>query len=382
MTSIQATLARARQTGDAAARYSQAQFNQFISAHERFVRREPKGMRAILRFVDASGIDFSRRLMTEADLTGGRLRGARMILANFERANLFCADLTDVDARRADFLRADLRGVALRSARLAGARMDEADLRAAVLARADGKAGFRLVGRAGTAGEDGGVSYAVDFSNCSMKGASLAKSKLRGANFTGANLSGANLGGADLAGAVFGGAIMTGAELSGARIDPGALSDCVRDPAPAAVAAAEALSALISAAERWVVTGGREGRAGVLDDQDLRPLGGVLARRRLTALAANRVCAIGVSFAGSQLQGASFTGADLRDADFTGADLRGASFRGANLWHARFDEADLSPLTLGSGKVRAVDITDAACADDAFDRARGGRAALTSPLLL
>lgn len=363
---LRTTLDQARLTRDVPPRYAQAQFDQFVDAHERYVRRQPRGHRLIMRFVQAGGVDLSGRLLTEADFTGAHLCKARLVETGLERANLYCADLRGADARQANLFRADLRGASLREADLFGANLDEADLRAAVLARADGKAGFRLVGRAGQAGPDGETTYSVDFAYSSMKRARLGRSRLKGANFTGAVLTGAQMNGADLTGAIFERAVVTGVDWKGARLDPGALAGAIGDPTAQARERAPQLLARLEGADLWFSSAGKAGAAAVLNGEDLRPLGGAFQHRRLTALSAENALAVGVSFAGAQLQGARFGGADLRDADFSGADLRGASFKGANLWHARFDAADVSPLPLAGGQGRVVDLTGASYPDDAF----------------
>jgi uncharacterized protein YjbI with pentapeptide repeats len=117
--------------------------------------------------------------------------------------------------------------------------------------------------------------------------------------------------------------------------------------------------ARLAASDRWVDSGGVDGGPAQLDGEDLRPLGAVFVGRRLTAVSARRVCAVGMSFAGAQLQGGRFDDADLRDVDFTGADLRGASFRGARLRYAQFKDADMRPLPLASGAAREVDLVGA-----------------------
>jgi uncharacterized protein YjbI with pentapeptide repeats len=349
-------------------RYTQAQINQFLAAHERFYRGEPRGHRAVMRFLQAPQIDFSGRTLIEIDLSGANLQGASFATSNLERASLYCADLSHVDARGANLFRADLRGCSLREADLTGATLDEADMREAVLARTDVERGFLLVGRSSAPLLDGADdhAFAVDFTNCSMKEAKLQKAKLKGAKFTGAMLNGAQLNGAILDGATFDGAVLIGADLAHARIDPGALKNCVTDPSPAAIQRAAELSDRLAAATLWIDTNGAEGRPAVLDGEDLRPMGDAFENAQLAAFSAKGACCIGVSFRGAQLQGAKFDTADLRDADFTGADLRGASFRGANLWHAKFDDADLRPLRLASG-VRPVDLVGASCGRDAFD---------------
>jgi len=349
-------------------RYTQAQINQFVAAHERFHRGEPRGHRAVMRFLQAPKIDFSDRILTEIDLSGANLRGASFAMSNLERASLYCADLSEVDARGANLFRADLRGCSLREANLTGAILDEADMREAVLARADVERGFQLVGRSSVPilNGDEDRAFAVDFTNCSMKDSKLQRAKLKGAKFTGAMLHGAKLNGAILDGATFDGAILIGADLAHARIDPGALRNCVMDPSPAAIQRAAELADRLSAATQWINSNGAEGHPAVLDGEDLRPMGDAFENAQLTAFSAKGACGVGVSFRGAQLQGAKFEAADLRDADFTGADLRGASFRSANLWHAKFNDADLRSLRLVNG-VRPVDLAGASCASDAFD---------------
>jgi uncharacterized protein YjbI with pentapeptide repeats len=358
---------RAAENAKGRARYSQLQIDQFLDAHERFIRREPRGMRAVLRYLQAQGMSFVGRNLSECDLTGANLQGAQMAGADFGLATLFCADLSDTDARESNFFRADIRGVSLRNADLTGSNLDEADMRQAVLARADAEKGFKVVGRSGSVTpENGEITFSVDFTNCSMRSARLANAKLKGANFTGALLQGADLSGANLVGANFEGAVLIGALLERALIEPGALKRSIVEPTAAAIERCAELVERLQASGRWLASNGAEGGPAVLDDEDLRPLGNAFERQRLTAMSARRVCGIGVSFVGAHLQAANFDGADLREADFTGADLRGASLRGANLRHARFAEADIRALPLAQGRKRETDFTGADHAGDCF----------------
>jgi uncharacterized protein YjbI with pentapeptide repeats len=341
-------------TASEPARYSQQQLEQFIAAHERFVRRQPHGRRMSMMYLQAQERDFSGRLLTEADLTGANLTGAKMVRTCFVRANLFCADLTGVDSRDADFQRADIRGVSLRNADLAGSNLDDADMREAALARANVPNGYALVGRSAQVKSNGQeVVFSVDFSNCSLKRAKLANAKLKGADFSGALLQGADMTGAYLAGARFEGAVLTGAKFVTGQIDASALATCVVDPTPEAIARKGELLKQLESARCWIESGGKDGRPAILDGEDLRPLAAVMRGRALTAMSAKRARAIGVDFSGTQLQGANFEGADLRDADFTGADLRGATFRGANLRHARFETAPTCAPCLWPAAARA-----------------------------
>lgn len=350
-------------------RYTQEQIDQFVAAHERLYRGEPRGYRAVMRFLQAPGIDFKGRTLVEADFTGANLNGACFAGTNLERAALYCTDLQNVDARSANLYRADLRGASLRHANLTGANLDDADMREAVLAKVDMEAGFQLVGRSSSVKADGeGRAFAVDFTNCSMKKVRLQKAKLKGANFSGAVLNGADLSGAILDGATFEGAALIGVDLTTVRIDPRALKNCVMDPSPEALERAPDLRKRLTAARRWIATQGAEGAPATLDGEDLRPLEGVFDDATLAGMSAKGACGIGVSFRNAQLQGAKFDGADLRGAHFDGADLRGASFRGANLWHANFAGADLRPLPLVHGE-RPVDMGEAKYGVDALSAA-------------
>jgi uncharacterized protein YjbI with pentapeptide repeats len=345
-------------------RLNQDLLNRALDAHERFSRRDSGGRRLVTPFLQAPGLDFSKRLLADAELRGANLQRARLALADLQRASLYCADLRGADLRNANLSRADIRGASLRQANLSGAVLNDADMREGRLVQADSREGFRMVEK--PSGPSAEAGFSVDFTNCSMKRVKLANAKLKGANFSGALLHNADFAGASLSGCNFEGAVLIGVDLKLARFDPGALAKSVLDPGKDAMDRVPELLARLSSAGRWVQTDGERDHAANLDGEDLRTLGDALANRPLTALSARRACAIGVSFAGSQLQGANFDGSDLRETDFTGADLRGASFKGAKLWHAKFDKADVRPLSLGNGSTRAVDLTDAVFTRNCF----------------
>jgi uncharacterized protein YjbI with pentapeptide repeats len=143
---------------DGRVRYTQDQIDQFVAAHERFQRRQPKGRRAVLPFLLAQGVDFSRRMLVEADFTGADLRQACLFMADLERAALFCADLRGADVRGANLYRADMRGCSLRDANLNGAKLDDADMRDAVLARME-HGRFTVISRSDAVPEGGGMRF-------------------------------------------------------------------------------------------------------------------------------------------------------------------------------------------------------------------------------
>ena len=320
-------------------------FEAAVASHERFLRGQG-GVRAMLRFVDSHGLKLPRRLLNDVDFTGSDLAEGVFAGCHFERASLYCADLSACDLRASNLKRADLRGSCLIGASLNGSVLDEADMRAAYVAVPDGKGGLQMRWRPGPVDrrDDG-----ADFTNCAMRGVRLRNANLKGANFSGAILDGADFSGAKLADAIFHNAVMTGVSLGDLALSPAQLDGAVLDPGPQALARMPAIAALLRDAAEWVESGGKRGKPGVLDGEDLRPLGGALKSRVLTGLSARGVIAIRMDFSGSELQGANFEGADLR----------GASFRNARLSHASLVRADFTPLTLSDGKLHSADFTGA-----------------------
>jgi uncharacterized protein YjbI with pentapeptide repeats len=344
-----------------------AKFESFVRAHEALVTGRPGGARMIARFIAAHGIRCDKREVQDADFTGADLSGSTFIGSDLQRAALYCANLTKCDFRGARLDRADLRGAMLRGAKLGGSSLAEADLRAAVLCAADEING--LIWLAGS-DRDGAASleradlsnaqaYAVDFTNCSLKGARLRNANLKNANFSNANLADVDLTGARLAGATWRGAILTGVDIDALCLPPAVLAQCVVDPTPASVARRDDIAAELALGEAWVASGSRTGRPAALDGYDLRPAGDLLRKRQLVGLSAQNIVGVGVDFSETLLAGANFDGADLRGAIFRGADLRGASFKRANLAHAVFQDATSGALPLKDGRTRPMTFEDA-----------------------
>lgn len=341
---------------------SPSEFEGMVRLHEAYLAGRPGAVRALPRYVVAHRMRCDGRLLIEADFTGADLTGSIFIGGDLSRAAFYCATLAKCDFRNARLVRADLRGASFAGAKLEGAVLDEADLRAAVLCVVDETGGLRRLGagaKVAGASLDGArldevVGHAVDFSNCSLRGAKLRNANLKNADFSDANLTGADLVGAKLAGATLTGAILCGVEVTRLGLSAQALAGCVVDPSPAALARLDEIREELDQAELWAKTDGAKGRPARLDGADLRPAQGFFRERVLAGFTAKNLMAIGVDFSLAQLQGANFDGADLRGADFTGADLRGASFKGAKLSHARFVNADLGALPLSGGASRPI----------------------------
>jgi uncharacterized protein YjbI with pentapeptide repeats len=319
-----------------------AELDKALRAHERFLARAPDGKRASLASRNLAGLDLSNRNLTEIDFSGAVFYGANLKFANLERANLFCADMRNVDARYANFTGADLRGSTLTNSNLSFAKLDKADMRQGRLAKMGPDGMERIV-------ERNGSSAGVDFSHCSLRGASLDKANLTGANFTGANFTGASFKGARFQNASFEGAVLVDVDIRDLQVPQSALKTCLLPPAPEAITRVTQILQMLELHQRWIATHARSGSAAILDGEDLRPLPGSVGKFPLTAISAKRAIAVGMDFSGTQLQGADFEAADLRGASFEGADLRGANFSGANLAHAKFLAADLTSLQLASG---------------------------------
>ena len=328
-----------------------AGFAAFAAAHEKFLRGVG-GTRAMLRYVQAPGVDGRRRVLNDADFTGANLRGVHFAGCHLERAALHCADLTGADLRSANLRRADLRGAVLAGAALNGAVLDQADMRAAYIAVPDSTGALHILPRreGRTSAMVGDSDIGADFTNCAMRGVRLCSANLKGANFSGAVLDAADFTGSRVDGALFTDAVLTGLVGAQPALSEEQRRSCVFDPDAEALSRVPVLMWALQRAADWVASGGERSEPAVLDDEDLRPLAQAFRNRPLQALSAKRVCAIGLDFSGAQLQGAVFDSADLRGAVFEGADLRGASFRGAKLSHARFARADLAPLIGAAGR--------------------------------
>ena len=84
---------------------TEAELKIVLEKHALWLRNNPNGIRADLRWTDLCGANLSR-----ADLCGANLYCADLRGADLYRANLSRADLRGADLREADLYKADLRG--------------------------------------------------------------------------------------------------------------------------------------------------------------------------------------------------------------------------------------------------------------------------------
>lgn len=344
---------------------TQQELNAILAAHERYAAYQG-GVRAQLAHANLDDLNLANRNLCEADFSGASLVRATLCGSNLERASLYCADLRECNLTAAKMSRADLRGASFNGAKLSFAVLDGADLRAAMMMYV-GPGGVSVVnGTRQLQTEPGTTPAGVDFSHCSLKGASFGNAKLDGANFTGALLQGASFKGAKLSNVTFKNAVLVGVDLKDLALPPEALASCICDVTPQAAAKFDELRLKLDAHQQWIASGGANGARAVLDGEDLRPVRQLLVGRPLTGLSAQRACAVGIDFAGSELQAAKLDGADLRDALFSNADMRGVSLNGARIAHAKFDRANLGRLTMANGTAVVTDLNVADPAQDQF----------------
>lgn len=337
---------------------TQHELNSVLLAHERYVTYRG-GARAQLAHAQLDGLILANRILTEADFSGASLVRANLYGSNLERASLYCADLRECNLQAAKLTRADLRGASFKGAKLAYATLDNADLRAAMMMYV-GDEGVSVLDRG-----NGGGAFSVDFSNCSMKGASFGNAKLDGADFTGALLQGANFKNAQLTNVTFKGAVLTGVNLKELKVPKEALAGCIADVSEEAMAKFGQLKAKLESHHQWI-SGVGQGEPANFDGEDLRPLQKLLVGRLLTGMSARGAICVGIDFSGSHLQATKFEDADLRDANFSNADMRGASLRSTKLAHAKFDKTNLGSLALTNGTMLAPDLTDADATEEQF----------------
>jgi uncharacterized protein YjbI with pentapeptide repeats len=321
-----------------------------LAAHQQFVQQRPNGQRAQLISRDLNGWDLSTRILAGADLSGTTLSGANLKFANLSRATLYCCEMIGVDARCANFANADMRGVTLQGSNLSRSCLDKADFRAGRLLKATPTGNEAIVDRNSTAA-------GVDFSYCSLNGATFEGADLNRADFTGAVIIGTKFKGARMTGANFTGAILTDINLSEIDLPREELKGCILPPDDAVLSQRGAILFQLKSHQNWIESDGRLGTSAVLDGFDLRTVARVIGQFKLTALSARKTIAAGIDFSCTELQGGNFEGADLRGASFEGADLRGARFHGALLHHARFLGADMRSLTLKTGEVLPCDLS-------------------------
>lgn len=355
-------------------RLTQLELDQICARHDRLWQARPGGARAVLAYLDLSGLDFRGRNLTDADFTGCLLADADLTGARLDHSNFFGADMQGAILVDASLRRADLRGVCLRGANLCGADLFEADLREGTIAAADKRHGLRFLEHEARITEargailaganlqrsklSGVVAIRADFSDAVMKDVKLVRANLKQATMTGADLSGADLSGADLEGADLRDTVLVGAKTLQWNVSSANLAGALTDRPVGADVSSLPYEAMLKAHALWCETSGHEGTPSSFEKADLRALKSIRGFN-LTALIARGAVLYGLDMEGVQLQGAQLQGADLRNCNLRRADLRGAQLNQAKLSGADLRDAQLGPLLIGQDRVLPANFTGA-----------------------
>ncbi len=187
-------------------------------------RKTHPDIRVDLSNADFTGPEFRWRL-SQINLRGAILRGARFFISEDRGANLVNTDLREADLREVVLKRADLTGavlskVDLRGANLSGVngrevRMNEANLEGACL-KWTNLAGADL---------SGAKLWKANLRHARLDSANLTRADLRLADLMRAQLGEANLNSANLRFAILSKAYLCGADLRSAHLDQADLSD-------------------------------------------------------------------------------------------------------------------------------------------------------------
>lgn len=146
---------------------------------------------------NAFAVEAARQLRARGWLEDGSLRGARLLGANLQRADLVGADLQGASIWNANLEGAEFRGASLQGAFFTGSNLQGADFRNANLQEGS----LQNANLQGANFEEANL-HRVDLLEANLQGANLRHANLRVVRLWAANLQGADLSHADLHGAL------------------------------------------------------------------------------------------------------------------------------------------------------------------------------------
>jgi len=191
---------------------SEPLLSQKLEAHATWLRS--LGVRGVRLDLSRCGIMFAR--LRGADLVGACLQRADLRQSDLSDVNFSGADLRGTDLRFAELARADFSVAILKGVKFRGANLNGANLRRAQLWQADPQyASVRGVSLAG-AELMGAQLGGVDLTETKLCGADLGGADLRKANLCGTDFRRANLRGASLEGAI----VDHDTNFAGTKADP------------------------------------------------------------------------------------------------------------------------------------------------------------------
>lgn len=365
----------------------QAELDELIIKHKRYLDGQNGGARAVLKFKNLSGLDMSNKNLSHSDFTGSCFIGANMSDTDFTSATFFACDLRRANLEHSNFTRADFRG-----AFVAGANLNQADLKGADLREGkimeNGSEGY-LSERKLKKDIDGVVAQTV-FTGARMMQTNLSGIRAASADFSDADLSHVRIQGADLRNVVFKGANLSSSDLSGSDLRGADLKDSIikgtnlemtetagadfdqavtEDPTGAEIEdVAENFEALLAEHTKWIKSAGAEGAQLDLSGFDLRHFSDI-NKYNLTAMKAIGTNFLNLDFSSAGIQSSTMDESDFRDCRFIKADLRGSSLKNARLSRCDFTDANLSPLVLAPGRAMPVNMSGASLRYSCFKNA-------------
>ena len=99
-------------------RIEQSELDAICARHDRLWQAKPGGARAVLAWLDLSGLSLRGRNLADADFAAANLIGTDLSGARLDNATFFGADMQDSLLVDASLRRTDLRGACLRGADL------------------------------------------------------------------------------------------------------------------------------------------------------------------------------------------------------------------------------------------------------------------------
>ena len=338
----------------------QKQLDEIINKHIQFNNGTQGGTRAVLKFIDLSGLNFRQADLSNADFSGSCLNDAKLNHGTFKSASFFSCDLARANLSFSDFSRCDFRGAQIIGADLTSANFEHADMRRGVMMNYGGEddAKWGQSGEtmfAGSTIRDTNLSNVMaqqtNFSSANLSGMILNNANLKDANFQNANLSHANLTGSNMVGVNMDGTIVKGINAAGVTGDNAKIREMVKKAGERKKIAAEGttMAELVNQHAKWLETAGKEGEQMNLSEYDLT------TEKELRKYPLTVVIATGGKFTALFLEGVKMESSILDKSDFQDCDGRNADFRGSSLKEALFNRADFSDSNFGALKVSRPD---------------------------
>lgn len=333
---------------------SQLELDEIIEKHKLFIGGHRGGARAVLKFMDLSGLDFRKAHLRDADFTGSKLNNSNLSGTDCTGASFFGCDMRRTNMQKANFTRSDFRGAHVIGADLSDTDFTNADLRQGVIFNYDSTGNVTVSDwqNKGNTVMSGSIIRNTDMTNAMAQGANFSDANLSGVVIRNANLRDSDMKGANLSGADFSGANMAGVRCADAILEDAIFvnteaggSDLRKEVAKqnrkkSLLEDGLTLTDLLQSHMQWVETAGMAGEQLKLEEYDLSDENAFKAEK-LTAVIAKRCKFTGLNMEGAMMQASyldetDFADCNMRSTDFRGSSCTGSIFTRANLINSNF----------------------------------------------